>query len=98
MIGIHFLKLSDYDPVTSAEGPLDPLGLYAIADSLAIRLIPGMRERMLHPRFPTAMAVGNVFTRQYDVDVLAADGQSEPYFDYEWHVVEGIIRTRGQDP
>jgi len=98
MTNIHFPKLSDYDPVTSAEGALDPLGLYAIADSLAMRLVPGMRERMSHPRFLTAMAVGNGFTRQYDEDVLAADGQSEPYIVYEWHVVEGIIRTRGKDP
>lgn len=76
MTGFHLPKLSEYDPVTSAEGALDPLGLYAIADSLAVRLVPGIRERMSHPRFLTAIAVGNVITRLYDDDVLAADGQS----------------------
>ena len=97
MTGIHLPKLSEYDPATSAEGALDPLGLYAIADSLAVRLVPGIRERMSHPRFLTAIAVGNVITRLYDDDVLAADGQSQLYLVYEWHVVEGIVRTRGDD-
>ena len=97
MTGIHLPKLSEYDPVTSAEGALDPLGLYAIADNLAVRLVPGIRERMSHPRFLTAIAVGNVITRQYDEDVLAVDDQSLPYLVYEWHVVEGIVRTRGDD-
>jgi len=97
MTGIHLPKLSEYDPATSAEGALDPLGLYAIADSLAVRLVPGIRERMSHPRFLTAIAVGNVITRLYDDDAIAADGQSQPYLVYEWHVVEGIVRTRGDD-
>jgi hypothetical protein len=97
MTGVHLPKLSEYDPVTSAEGALDPLGLYAIADSLALRLVPGIRERMSHPRFLTAIAAGNVFTRLYDDDELAADAQSQPYLVYEWHVVEGIVRTRGDD-
>jgi len=96
--GIQLPQLSEYDPAISAEGGLDPLGLYAIADSLAVKLVPGVRERMLHPRYLTAMAVGNVFTRLYDDDDVAADGHSEPYLVYEWHVVEGIIRTRRDDP
>ncbi|MGA2402149.1 MAG: hypothetical protein ABSG91_10630 [Syntrophobacteraceae bacterium] len=96
MTGIHFPKLSGYDPVTSSEGAIDPPGLYAMADVLALKLIPGMRERMSHPRFLTAMAVGNILTRNYE-DMLAADGQTDPYLVYEWHVVEGIIRRRGND-
>ena len=97
MTGIHFPKLSEYDPFKGAEGALDPLGLYTIADRLAMRLIPGIRERMSHPRFLTAMAVGTVLTRDFDEDFLAADGQSEPYMVYEWHVVEGLVRSRGED-
>jgi len=46
--------LSEADPAATSEGSLDPLGLYAIADSLAGRLVPGLRERMTHPRFLTA--------------------------------------------
>jgi len=95
--GISLPRFSDYDPAASAEGSIDPLGLYAIADSLALQLIPGIRERMIHPRFLTAMAAGNVVTRDFDEDMLAADGQTEPYLVYEWHVVEGLVRTRGKE-
>ena len=41
--------LTEYDPASSSEGSLDPLGLYAIADSLAVRLSPGVRERPWNP-------------------------------------------------
>ena len=68
MIGINLPKLSEYDPIRSAEGAIDPLGLYTIADRLAIRLVPGIRERMSHPRFLTAMTVGTVILRDYDED------------------------------
>ena len=97
MLGIIFPKLSEYDPFKGAEGALDPLGLYTIADRLAMHLVPGIRERMSHPRFLTAMAVGTVLTRNFDEDFLASDGQSEPYLVYEWHMVEGIVRSRGDD-
>lgn len=86
--------LSEFDPVTSAEGVLDPLGLYAIADTLAIKLIPGVRERMQHPRFLTAMAVGALITQQYDDEVVAKDGISAPWMVYEWHAVEGLVQTK----
>lgn len=79
--------LSEYDPATSAEGALDPLGLYAIADSLARRLVPGVRERMSRPRFLTTMAVGAFLTRGFDEGIVAKDGESEPSMVYEWHVV-----------
>lgn len=92
MTGIQLPNLTDYDPVKSAEGALDPLGLYSIADNLAVKLIPGIRERMSHPRFLTAIAVGAAINRDFDEDLLAADGQSEPYMVYEWHAVEGLFR------
>lgn len=98
MLGIHLPKLSAYDPFTGSEGAIDPLGLYTIADRLAMRLVPGTRERMSHPRFLTAMAVGATLTRDLNEDDLALDGQSEPYIVYEWHVVEGVVRSKGDDP
>ena len=97
MKGIQLPYLTDYDPVRSAEGALDPLGLYAIADNLAVKLVPGIRERMSHPRFLTAIAVGAAINRDLDEELLAADGQSEPYMVYEWHAVEGLVRKRGED-
>ena len=54
--------LTVYDPPGSSEGSLDPLGLYLIADQLAMKLVPGVRERMLRVRFMTPMTVGALVT------------------------------------
>lgn len=96
--GIVLPTLTEYDPVTHSEGALDPLGLYAIADSLATKLVPGVRQRMSHPRFLTAMAAGAFVTRDFEDDEVATDGQSEPWMVYEWYVVEGLVRSKGGDP
>ena len=85
--------LTEPDPVDSTEGKLDPLGAYAIADALAVRLVPGVRERQVHPRFLTTMALTHVVCRGFDDDVVAADGVSEPWQVFEWHVVEALVRT-----
>jgi len=37
--------LSEADPAESAEGSIDPLGMYPIADALASRMVPGVQER-----------------------------------------------------
>ena len=50
-------QLTEFDPAESTEGSIDPLGMYAIADALAMRLVHGVRERQLYPRFLTASAV-----------------------------------------
>ena len=49
--------LTDDDPVESSEGGIDPLGTESLADTLAVKLAPGVRERQQHPRFLTATAV-----------------------------------------
>lgn len=85
--------LSEADPAVSAEGSIDPLGLYAIADALAVRLVPGVRERQRHPRFLTSMAVAFAVCADFPEDTLAADGVSEPWQVFEWHQVEGMVRT-----
>lgn len=87
--------LTAADPGYSSEGGLDPLGLYAIADSLAVRLVPGVRERMRDPRYLTAIAVGMAVCDGVDPDALAADGKSEPWQVFEWYVVEGLVRRLG---
>ena len=86
-------RLSEADPLASSEGSIDPLGMYAIADTLAMRLVPGVRERMQRPRFVTAMAVSAAICRDFGEDVLAADRVSEPWQVLEWHLVEGLVRT-----
>jgi len=70
--------LTEADPKVSAEGSIDPLGMYAIADALAVRMIPGVRERQTHPRFLTSIAVSLSLCSEFDEDVVAADGVSEP--------------------
>ncbi len=81
------------DRETLAEGSLDPLGLYAIADNLAVRLAPGVRERQKHPRFLTAMAVGALVCADFDPHSVAADGVTEPWLVFEWYVVTGLVRS-----
>ena len=31
-------------------------------------------------------------------DIVARDGVTEPWLVFEWYVVEGLVRTRGQTP
>lgn len=85
--------VSEYDPAYTSEGSLDPLGLYPIADRLATTLVPGVRERMSHPRFLTSMAVGSVICSDFGFDEIAKDGVSEPWMVYEWYVVQAMVRT-----
>ncbi len=84
--------LTEADPATTSEGSIDPLGLYAIADALAVRLVPGVRERQSHPRFLTAIAVSLAICSEFDDEAVAADGVSEPWQVFEWYVVEGLVR------
>src|SRR5262245_30659927 len=84
--------LSAKDPAVNAEGKIDPLGLYLIADALGVKLIPGVRERMSHPRFLTLAAVSAALCNEFDDEVLASDGVSAPWQVFEWHVVEGLVR------
>lgn len=84
--------LSELDETDSSEGALDPLGLYAIADSLGVRLAPGVRERQQHPRYLTAIAVGAEVCSQFLEDSVAADGVSAPWQVFEWYMVEGLVR------
>lgn len=83
--------LTAFDPETSSEGTLDPLGLYLIADQLATKLVPAVRERMQRIRFLTVMAVGTVLTEELDWD--ADSGECEPWLVWEWLVVEALLRS-----
>ena len=88
--------LTAYDPPGTSEGTLDPLGLYQIADQLAVRLVPAVRERMQRVRFLTAMSLGALVTEGIDGD--AEQPEAAPFLVWEWLVVEAIIRTLGDDP
>lgn len=88
-------QLTERDPENTSEGSVDPLGTYAIADSLAVRMVPGVRERQAHPRFLTAMALALEVCSRFEDDEVAADGISEPWQVFEWYMVEGLVR-KGQ--
>ncbi len=90
--------LSAKDLASTGEGSVDPLGLSTIAESLAGRLVPGVRERQQHPRFVTAIAVSLAVCETFDEDTVAADRRSEPWQVFEWYAVEGMVRaTRESD-
>jgi hypothetical protein len=91
-----FPFLTSYDPTGTSEGTLDPLGLYQIADQLAVHLVPAVRERMQRIRFLTAMAVGALVTEGLEDKPQARD--ASPYLVWEWLVVEALIRHMGDNP
>lgn len=84
--------LSSYHTLENSQGTLDPLGLYTIADRLALRLVPGFRERMSHPRYLTAIAVGAVICSAFQEDELAVDEVSPPWQVYEWYVTSAFVK------
>lgn len=87
--------LTSYDPPGTSEGTLDPLGLYQIADQLAVQLVPAVRERMQRIRFLTAMAVGALVAEGLDDNPEQRD--ASPCLVWEWLVVEALIRRKGDD-
>ena len=88
--------LTSYDPPGTSEGSIDPLGLYRIADQLAVKLVPAVRERMQRIRFLTAMAVGALVTEGIEDDPILRD--ASPCLVWEWLIVESLIRKKGADP
>jgi hypothetical protein len=89
--GLSLPALSEYDPPVAGEGSLDPMGLGAISDRLADRLVPGLRARMQRVRFVTAMAVGATVYEPL-ADELAVDDVSTPAICFEWIVLEALVR------
>jgi hypothetical protein len=89
-------SLTVFDPETSSEGTLDPLGLYLIADQLATRLVPAVRERMQRIRFLTAMAVGAIITEEFESS--SDDDGCAPWLVWEWLVVESLLRSPNVAP
>jgi hypothetical protein len=90
-----FPFLTTYDPPGTSEGTLDPMGLYQIADQLAMQLVPAVRERMQRIRFLTAIALGSLVTEGLEDDPQNRD--ASPCLVWEWLVVESLIREMNND-
>ena len=86
-MSLPFLTLPD--PKTTSEGVLDPLWLSIIADQLADEILPGLRARMVRPRFLTAMAVSAAVYEGLE-ERLASDGVTPPSIVFEWLLVMGF--------
>src|SRR4026208_1828099 len=95
MAAATFPFLTSYDPSGTSEGTLDPLGLYQIADQLAVQLVPAVRERMQRIRFLTAMAVGALVTEGLEGDPKQRD--ASPYLVWEWLIVEALVRPTSDE-
>lgn len=89
--GLAIPELSAFDPPVSGEGSLDPMGLAALSDRLAERLVPGLRARMQRIRFVTAMAVATVVCEPLEGE-LPGDGISSPSICFEWLFLEAMTR------
>lgn len=80
-----------FDPPQQAEGSLDPLGLYSIADALGVRLAPGIRERQSTPRYLTLALVGYTVC-QGPLQNLASQKRVSAWLVYEWLVVQSLVK------
>ena len=99
------------DPKTTSEGVLDPLGLSGVGDQLADEILPGLRARMVRPRFLTAMAVSAAVYEGLEDELArrlsAASQRSVSSFSMSWKALLftlcwGLIRhvsiaARGAD-
>jgi hypothetical protein len=86
-------KLTAFDPEVKSEGSIDPLGLVPIADRLSVNLVPGVRERMSHPRYLSLIAAGVALCQEYPADTIAKDGISNPLQVFEWLVVQSLVKN-----
>lgn len=85
-------KLTTYDPEVKSEGSIDPLGLVPIADRLSVNLVPGVRERMSHPRYLSLISAGVALCQEYPANTMAKDGISNPIQVFEWLVVQSLVK------
>lgn len=88
--------LTEKDESESSEGGLDPLGTEPLADRLANKLAPGVRQRQQHPRFLTTIAVSLSLCAELGEETVARDGITEPWLVFEWHVVHGLVLLGSQ--
>lgn len=80
-------SLSETVPEVSTEGSIDPLGVYAIDDALAVSMISVVRQRQTHSRFLTSMVVSLSPCSELDEEMIATLGVSKSWQVFEWYFV-----------
>ena len=89
---------TEYDSKLTNAVSIDPLALYSISENLATRLCPGVRERMSNPRYLTLTAISHAVCSSFDEDTVANDDAgTPPHLVFEWYVVEGLVRSAGDN-
>lgn len=83
--------LSKWDPETTGEGSLDPLGMGSIADRIADHLAPGVRARMRDPHFVARIALSAVVVQEFS-HLRSTDGTTRADIAFEWNVLESMVR------
>lgn len=86
-------RMSAYDPPSSGEGRLDPLGFSVIADRIASTFARPVRARMQRVRFLTAISLGGLFVEELSGVEPAVAGDTAQ-LAYERIVVESVARAR----
>lgn len=86
-----------FDPPQQAEGSLDPLGLYSIADALGVRLAPGVRERQSKPRYLT-LALAGFAVCQGALQELGSQKNLPAWLVFEWLVVQALVKRFAGTP
>lgn len=86
-----------FDPPQQAEGSLDPLGLYSIADALGVRLAPGVRERQKKPRYLT-LALAGFAVCQGVMQEIGRQNNLPAWLVYEWLVVQSLVKQLAGTP
>lgn len=86
-----------FDPPQQAEGSLDPLGLYSIADALGVRLAPGVRERQSKPRYLT-LALAGFAVCQGALQELGSQKRLPAWLVFEWLIVQSLVRRFAGTP
>ncbi len=84
-------SLTSLGPETSSEGTLDPLRLSLIADQVATRLVPAVRQRMQRIRFLSAMAGVAIVNLEFESS--STDDGYARLLVWEWLVVESLLRS-----
>lgn len=92
------LLATQYDNEDKPEGSIDPLGTYAISETLASRISStGVRERQSNLRFLTICSIGWEIISALEPDLKPGDPGSTKELAFEWLVVEALVKAQMRD-